>query len=65
MASVGDHPRPLAERGTDKVWHQSDNGTWWTGFMPSPPNGLTTKELFDMCRSVEVDLLRMFPKELK
>lgn len=62
MRSVGDHPRPLKERGTAKVWHQNDDGTWWTGFMPE---GLTTKELFDMCRSIEVDLLRAFPEDLK
>lgn len=57
--SVGDHPHPTQEH--KKVWHRDDNGTWWTGYIPSPPNGLTPKELLDMCRSIEADLLRAYP----
>jgi hypothetical protein len=60
--SVGDHPRPMKERGKDKLWHRdSTRGYWWTGFYPNRESAITTEELLAMCRSIEADLMRAFP----
>lgn len=58
---AGTNPHPRSDDQIKKVWHTGSDGSWWTGFVPSSPHGLTTQELLDLARSIEADLLRLFP----
>lgn len=42
-----------------KIFHTDTKGLWWCGYSL---HNLTPKELLDLARSVEADLLRHYPE---
>lgn len=44
-----------------KVWHTTTDGRWWSGHMFSDRFSLTPRQLLRMVRSIESDILELYP----